>query len=61
VREIGPQSNLLIPGLNPYLLWTYGSIGLVVTIIIHEAGHGIVARVYNIKIESTGIDLFKLH
>lgn len=61
VREVGPQSNLLIPGLNPYLPWTYGWIALVVTIIIHEAGHGIVARVHNIKIESTGIVLFKLH
>lgn len=57
VREVGPQSNLLIPGLNPYLPWTYGWIALVLTIIIHEAGHGIVARVYNIKIESTGIVL----
>ena len=54
MREIGPQSHLLIPGLNPYLPWTYGWIALVVTIIIHEAGHGIVARVHNIKIESTG-------
>lgn len=54
MREIGPQSHLLIPGLNPYLPWTYGWIALVVTIIIHEAGRGIVARVHNIKIESTG-------
>ena len=58
VREIGPQGNLLIPGLNPILPWTYGWIGLVVTIIIHEAGHGIVARVYNTKVESTGVVLF---
>jgi membrane-associated protease RseP (regulator of RpoE activity) len=54
-RNLGPQSNLLIPGLNPYLPWTYGWIALVVTIIIHEAGHGIVARVYNIKVDSTGL------
>ena len=54
-RNLGPQSNLLIPGLNPYLPWTYGWIALVVTIIIHEAGHGIVARVYNVKVESTGL------
>ncbi|MGZ8890613.1 MAG: site-2 protease family protein [Nitrososphaeraceae archaeon] len=58
IREIGPQGNLLIPGLNPILPWTYGWIGLVITIIIHEAGHGIVARVYNTKVESTGIVLF---
>jgi membrane-associated protease RseP (regulator of RpoE activity) len=57
-RSLGPQANLLIPGLNPYLPWTYGWIALIVTIIIHEAGHGIVARVYNIRVESTGILLF---
>ena len=54
-RDLGPQSNLLIPGLNPYLPWTYGWIALIITIVIHEAGHGIVARVYNIKVDSTGI------
>ena len=57
VRDIGPQSNLLIPGLNPYLPWTYGWVALVLTIIIHEAGHGIVARVYGVKVESTGLVL----
>jgi membrane-associated protease RseP (regulator of RpoE activity) len=57
VRGIGPQSNLLIPGLNPYLPIADGWIALVVTIIIHEAGHGIVARVYGAKVESTGIVL----
>lgn len=57
VRDIGPQSNLLIPGLNPYLPWTYGWVALVITIIIHEAGHGIVARVYGVRVESTGLVL----
>ena len=57
-RDIGIQANLLIPGLNPYLPLTYGWIALVITIVIHEAGHGIVARVYNIKVDSTGILLF---
>ncbi len=57
VRDIGPQSNLLIPGLNPYLPWTYGWVALVLTIVIHEAGHGIVARVYGVKVESTGLVL----
>ncbi|HEY9387624.1 MAG TPA: site-2 protease family protein [Nitrososphaeraceae archaeon] len=58
VRGLGPQANLLIPGINPLLPWTYGWIALVITIVIHEGGHGIVARVYNLKIESTGIVLF---
>jgi membrane-associated protease RseP (regulator of RpoE activity) len=57
-RDLGPRSLLLIPGVNPYLPWTYALIALIITIIIHEAGHGIVARVYNVKIETTGIVLF---
>jgi membrane-associated protease RseP (regulator of RpoE activity)/uncharacterized integral membrane protein len=58
VRGAGLAANLLIPGFNPYLPVTYGLAALVITIIIHEAGHGIVARVYNIKVDSTGIVLF---
>jgi membrane-associated protease RseP (regulator of RpoE activity) len=58
VAGIGPRANLLIPGLNPYLPLTYGWAALIITIIIHEAGHGIVARVYNIRVDSTGIVLF---
>jgi membrane-associated protease RseP (regulator of RpoE activity) len=58
MREIGPAANLLIPGVNPFLPITYGLAALVITIIIHEAGHGIVARVHNIRVDSTGIVLF---
>jgi len=58
VASVGPTANLLIPGLNPYLPITYGWAALVITIIIHEAGHGIVARVYNIRVDSTGLVLF---
>ncbi len=58
VRGAGPQANLLIPGLNPYLPIGYGLIALFVTIVIHEAGHGIIARVHNVRVDSTGIVLF---
>ena len=57
-RGVGPQANLLIPGLNPYLPIWEGWVALVVTIIVHEAGHGIIARVYGVKVESTGLVLF---
>jgi membrane-associated protease RseP (regulator of RpoE activity) len=57
VGSISPTANLLIPGLNPYLPITYGWIALVVTIIIHEAGHGIIARIYNVRVDSTGLVL----
>lgn len=58
IRGVGPAANLLIPGFNPYLPITYGLAALVITIIIHEAGHGVVARVHNIRVDSTGIVLF---
>jgi membrane-associated protease RseP (regulator of RpoE activity) len=57
-RNVGPRANFLIPILNPFFPVTYGLIALIITLVIHEAGHGIVARVYNIKVESTGILLF---
>ncbi len=55
LREIGPRANLLIPGINPFLPITYTLVALIISVFIHEAGHGIVARVYGIKVESTGI------
>ncbi len=57
-RDLGPRSIFLIPILNPYLPVGYVLISLIITIVVHEAGHGIVARVYNVKIESTGVVLF---
>ena len=58
VRSVGPRANLLIPILNPFFPVTYGLIALIITLVVHEAGHGIVARVHKIKVESTGILLF---
>ena len=55
VREIGPRGNFLIPILNPLLPISYTLLALIISVFIHEAGHGIVARVYGIRVESTGI------
>lgn len=57
-RSVGPQGNLLIPGLNNSIPIIEGWVALVITIIVHEAGHGIVARVHGVKVDSTGIVLF---
>ncbi len=56
-RGFGPQANLLIPGINPILPIGYTLAALVISVFIHEAGHGVVARVHNLKVESTGIVL----
>lgn len=56
-RGFGPQANLLIPGINPILPIGYTLAALIISVCIHEAGHGIVARVHDLKVESTGIVL----
>jgi len=57
-REAGPQSLLLIPGINPYLPIIYGWAGILVAIIAHESMHGIIARLVGYNVKTTGILLF---
>ena len=54
-RETGFLANILIPGLNPYLPIVYGWIGIVVAIIVHEGGHGVMARSLNFLVKSAGV------
>jgi hypothetical protein len=44
VRDLGPGSILLLPGINPMLPIVYGWIAIVCAIAIHEGAHGIIAR-----------------
>ncbi|MCQ1539124.1 PDZ domain-containing protein [Methanocalculus taiwanensis] len=51
-----PQNLLLIPGVNEFIpssfaVWT----ALVLTIAIHEFGHGILCRIEGIAVKSTGV------
>src|SRR5690606_31251041 len=56
-----PQNILLIPGLNEYVPSTLAVwLAFVVTIAIHEFGHGILSRVENIRVRSMGALLFVL-
>ena len=57
-RDLGPQSYLLLPGINPIVPIIYGWLGIVVGIIVHEGGHGIVARSLGVKVKSSGLLLF---
>jgi membrane-associated protease RseP (regulator of RpoE activity) len=58
VRELGPGSVLLLPGLNPMLPIVYGWIAIVVAIVIHEGAHGIIARNLNLRVKSSGLLFF---
>ncbi len=55
VRELGPGTVLLLPGLNPLLPIVYGWLGIVVAIIIHEGAHGVIARSNGLNVKSSGL------
>ena len=57
-RETGPQGALLIPGINPYLPIIYGWIAIFIGIVIHELSHGVIARVVDVPVRSSGVMLF---
>ena len=58
--EIFHATNLLaIPGVNDFIPLTFAVIfGLVFAMAIHELGHGILARVEDMKVKSTGLLFF---
>jgi membrane-associated protease RseP (regulator of RpoE activity) len=50
-----PQNILLIPGLNEYVPSTLAVwLAFIITIAVHEFGHGILCRVENIKVKTMG-------
>jgi len=58
-----PQNVLVIPGVNDFLpLSAAGEIifGLLVGLVVHEGGHGLLCRVEDIEIDSMGVALFAL-
>lgn len=50
-----PQNVLLLPGVNQFIPLTWGLIGLVVTLVVHEFSHAILSRVADIKVKSLGL------
>ena len=55
-EPVAIQNLLLIPGLNEYVPSTIAVwVSLVIALVIHEGGHGILSRAENIRVKSTGI------
>ena len=55
-----PQVSLILPGVDipgsPILIpLGYGIIALMTVLVVHEFGHGIIARVEGVKIDSIGV------
>lgn len=57
VRQNPPQveQTLAIPGINPVIPVGYGLFSLVVALVIHEGGHGVMARFAHLKVKSLGL------
>ena len=58
-----PQNVLVIPGVNDFLPLSAAPeiiFGLLVGLVVHEGGHGLLCRVEDIDIDSMGVALFAL-
>jgi len=57
-RELGLESYLLLPGINPLLPILYGWLAIVCAIVVHEGAHGIIARNRGLNVKSSGLLFF---
>lgn len=58
IKELGPGSILMLPGINPMLPIVYGWAAIVIGIIIHEGAHGVIARNNGFRVKSSGLLFF---
>jgi len=58
IRDLGPGSILLLPGINPLLPIVYGWIAIVFAIVVHEGAHGVIARNVGLNVKSSGLLFF---
>ncbi len=50
-----PRNALLIPGINQFIPFVWGLIGLIVTLIVHEFSHAILCRVEGVRVKALGV------
>lgn len=55
VPALGFKEVFVIPGVNPFVPLWYGLFSLIVTLIVHEGGHGVLARANQMRIKSLGL------
>lgn len=55
VEALGASEILVIPGVNPFVPLWYGLIALAITLVVHEGGHGILARANGMRVKSLGL------
>lgn len=55
VEPLAANEILVIPGVNPFVPLWYGLVALIVTLVVHEGGHGILARANGMRVKSLGL------
>ena len=55
VTPLTAKEILVIPGVNPFVPLWYGIIALVVTLVVHEGGHGILSLANKMRVKSLGL------
>jgi len=58
VSAPSPALYLALPGINPAIPIVYGGIALIVSVVVHEFMHGVVARRQKMKVNSVGALVF---
>ncbi len=55
VEPFGITDVIIIPGVTSFVPLWYGIAGLIVALVVHEGGHGVLARANNLKVKSLGL------
>ena len=55
IRPAGADEIFVLPGINPILPLWYGLLGLIITLVVHEGGHGVLARANDLRVKSLGL------
>ncbi|HYD02920.1 MAG TPA: site-2 protease family protein [Alphaproteobacteria bacterium] len=62
IANAPPAVGLVIPGVNipgsPSIPFGYGMLALFLVILVHEFGHGVIAKAHGLKIKNTGFGFF---
>ncbi len=55
VQPLAANEILVIPGVNPFVPLWYGLIALIVTLVVHEGGHGVLSLANKMRVKSLGL------
>lgn len=55
VEPLAANEILVIPGINPFVPLWYGILALIVTLVVHEGGHGVLALAHKMRVKSLGL------